>query len=332
MFNNGIQAIHIEPTARCNAKCPMCARTNNNRVLSNQGEITLEQFQNIFPPHLIKDIYQWKWCGNFGDPVVAKDFNNMIAYVIEHNSDANHIISTNAGIRSEKFWNELGELIKKSGPKSHVQFHIDGLEDTNHIYRVGVKWDKLIRNVKAYLNTGAAGAWFYIPFMHNEEQIEEARELSKELGFDEFIVKISSRFPDSKGGFFANGAQLFPPLDPKYNIDDMQVHGELVCFAEVRKEAYVDAWGRFWPCCWTASKFAFNNTFNNDLSKRSIEEITSDPGTDKWIQSLYGDKKSVCNKRCTGQKQHVLDFGGIQKPQKELWGKVTREVIATDRG
>ena len=331
MFNNGISAVHIEPTARCNAACAMCARTNNPNVLNNQGEITLEEFKQHFPPKLLKTIYQWKWCGNFGDPIAAKDLNKMISYIVEHNAEANHIISTNGGIRSEKFWIELGELMKAAGEKSHIQFHIDGLEDTNHIYRVGVKWDKLIRNVKAYISTGAIADWYYIPFMHNEDQIEEARKLSNEIGFRHFAVKISTRFQNSKSGFFENGAQLFPPLDPRYNVDDMQVNGELVCFAEARKEIYIDAWNRFWPCCWTGSKFAKSTSFNNDLKTRSIEQILSDPETDKWINELYSDKKSVCNKRCTGQKQHVVEINNIQRPQKELWGKVTREVIATDR-
>lgn len=331
MLINGFNAVEIEPTSRCNAGCPMCSRTNNPKILDNLGEISLAQFMKFFPPDSVKSIYQWKWCGNFGDPVVAKDFNDMIRYIVDHNPEANHIISTNGGVRNEKFWIELGELIKQSGSKSHVQFHIDGLEDTNHIYRVGVKWSKLIKNVKSYLSTGAYGAWFYIPFFHNEEQIDEARELSEKLGFHDFIVKISARFPGPNKGFFKNGAELFPPLDSRFNIESLQVEGDLVCATEARKEIYVDAWGKFWPCCWTASKFVHSNVIENDLNKRSIQDILNDPEVDKWINDLYKDKKSICNQRCTGKKQHVLEFDGVQRPQKELWGEVSRKVIATDR-
>lgn len=330
MFNKGIDTVHCEPTARCNAACPMCARTNNEQLLANQGEWSFDDFKNYFPPHIVQAVRKWKWCGNFGDPIACKDLILMHEYILEHNPSASFIMSTNGGLRSEKFWSRLGEIYNNNN--SVIEFHIDGLEDTNHIYRVGVKWEKLMRNVKAYIATGAKASWFYIPFFHNEEQIPEAEKMSEKLGFDKFVVKVSARFGSSNRGFFLNGAKLFPPLDPKYNFEKVQVEGgELVCFAEKRKEIYVDAWGRFWPCCWTGSEFAAEgiNEINN-LNHRFLEEIITDPEVDKWIQGLYADKHSVCNKRCTGKGQHMIMADGVQRPQKELWGKVS-QVIATDR-
>lgn len=335
MFDHGIREVHIEPTARCNAKCPMCSRTGRKTILDDQGELTLADFKKYFPPHLLKDIEQWKFCGNFGDPILCKDLIPIHEYILEHSHSPVFILSTNAGVRSTNWWAKLGEIYKRADPTSYVQFHIDGLEDTNHIYRVGVKWDKVMANAKAYLATGAHAAWVFIPFFHNEYQVDEAEQLSKEMGFDEFVVKISARFPDFKSGFFANGSQLFPPIDPRFDIIDMQVKGELVCFAEVRKEIYVDAWGNFFPCCWTASAAKTNSPRGwpmtsdptiNSLNHRTLEEIITDPVMNEWIEKMYADKKSTCNQRCTGHRQHVIEMGGVQTPQKELWG-VSRRVI-----
>lgn len=325
MFLNGIEALHIEPTARCNAMCPMCARTNNSKILDNQGEITIDQFKSFFPPHIIASIKQIKFCGNYGDPAVATDLLEMHKYIWSINSDAKIIISTNGGIRGEDFWTQLG-LLYSEHKSSVVHFHIDGLEDTNHIYRIGVRWDKVVSNATAFIKGGGNAQWFFIPFFHNEHQIEKAETLSKELGFSKFVIKISGRFNDFKKPFKGNGSTLYPPTDSRFNIQSMQVEGELICFAEERKEAYIDAWGRFFPCCWTGSTFFNTNNWPmhhdikiNSLHHRKIEDIISDPVIDTWISSLYNNKKSVCNKRCTGSMQHVIDVEGTQRPQKILW-------------
>ena len=49
------------------------------------------------------------------------------------------------------------------------------------------------RNAKTFLDSGGTGSWVFIVFHHNEHQVEEARELSKRWGFDEFIIKKTSR-------------------------------------------------------------------------------------------------------------------------------------------
>ena len=325
MFVSGVEAVHLEPTARCNAGCPMCARTGNELILGNQGEISYDEFIIYFPEDFVKGLKQFKFCGNYGDPAVANDLLKMHQYLYDINPDIRFIMSTNGGVRPTRYWKELGELYAKS-PQSRMHFHIDGLEDTNHIYRVGVKWEKVIANAHAFISAGGKADWFFIPFFHNEHQVEEAEQIAYDMGFDEFVIKVSARFSDFRKPFSNGSVKIYPPTDNRFNIEGMQVEGPLICFAEKRKEIYVDAWGRLFPCCWTASRF--NNTEGwvqhkdptiNSLRHRSIEEIHADPKIDEWINSLYCNKASVCNKRCTGSYQHVIDIKGQQRPQKELW-------------
>ena len=73
-------------------------------------------------------------------------------------------------------------------------FGIDGLEDTNHIYRQGTVFKQIIRNVKAFIQAGGRAQWDFIVFKHNEHQVEKAGELSKKLGFEIFSIKRSNRF------------------------------------------------------------------------------------------------------------------------------------------
>ena len=56
-----------------------------------------------------------------------------------------------------------------------VIFAIDGLEDTNHLYRVNTNFNKIMENAKAFINAGGIARWDFIAFAHNEHQIEEAK-------------------------------------------------------------------------------------------------------------------------------------------------------------
>ena len=325
-----IDSLHVEITSRCNAKCPMCSRTNNPKILNNLSEIKYNNFVKFFPPEFISKLKKLKFCGNFGDPAIATDLIEIHKYIFEHNKDLIVSISTNGGVRNESFWTKLGEIYA-TNPKSFVEFHIDGLEDTNHIYRDDVKWSKLMNNAKAFIKTGANAKWFFIPFFHNEHQVEQAEKLSDQMGFSEFILKISARFESSKKPFRytdhkGNDKSLYPPTADRFYIDDMQVKGPLICLHKQRKEIYVDSWGYLFPCCWTASLFHKDNNwsikrdkYNISLHFKTIDEILSSKIYNDWLETMYANDKSVCHRRCTGSKIHVLEKNNVKKLQKDLW-------------
>jgi MoaA/NifB/PqqE/SkfB family radical SAM enzyme len=119
-----------------------------------------------------------------------KELPNIIKWFQSHNPNISIDICTNGGVQKPNWWIEIGKLLKQKGK---VVFAIDGLEDTNHIYRINVKWDKILENIKAYISTGASAEWQFIPFKHNDHQVDECRALSKELGFNKFFIKPSHR-------------------------------------------------------------------------------------------------------------------------------------------
>mgnify|MGYP000657292039 CR=1 FL=1 len=67
---------------------------------------------------------------------------------------------------NEEFWKKLA-----SYDRVRVLFGIDGLNDTNHLYRINVNWDALMRNVKSYISNGGTASWQFIVFDHNQHQI-----------------------------------------------------------------------------------------------------------------------------------------------------------------
>jgi len=187
-----VNHLHIELTNRCNAACPMCMRFHQSSPLLRPdlelGEISLDQFKSWFSPEILKKQLLILFCGVHGDPCIAQDTLEITKYIIENSPKTNILFNTNGGMRNPEWWSNLGSTLKDN-PSNWVTFSIDGLEDTNHLYRRNVKWDKLMANVKAFIAAGGRAHWDFLIFKHNEHQIDQARQLAEELGFARFVPK-----------------------------------------------------------------------------------------------------------------------------------------------
>jgi MoaA/NifB/PqqE/SkfB family radical SAM enzyme len=210
-----INAIHLEITNRCNAGCPMCPRyidfgAELNPNLVETG-ITYEKFTKWFDPEFVKQLKRVYACGNYGDPIANKDTLPIYKYLREHNSSTLGLsMHTNGGARTPEWFYELGLLMNSSQRNDYCVFSIDGLEDTNHLYRKNTNFDKIMANVKAYREAGGIAQWDFIVFKHNEHQIETARQLAKDLGFTVFNVKRTTRWFQ-----YEDGAGYFPVKNRK---------------------------------------------------------------------------------------------------------------------
>ena len=195
MYNyKDLEVVHLEMTEACNASCPMCARNLNggevNPYLQNK-ELYIEDIQTIFPVDFVQQLKRIYMCGNYGDPAVAKDTLEAFKYFRENNKDIFLSMHTNGSMKKPEWWAELAQVI---GKKGYVIFGLDGLEDTNHLYRQGTVWKNIMRNVEAFIAAGGRARWDYIVFAHNEHQVDEAEQLSKDMGFEKFQYKKSARF------------------------------------------------------------------------------------------------------------------------------------------
>lgn len=198
-FNyNDLCQLHIELTNACNAACPMCTRFHVNSPLIRPDleieQITLEKFKKYFPADVLHKCEVILFCGVHGDPGMAKDLYEICEYIADTSPDTTIRMNTNGGMRKPEFWAKMGALFARK-LKDHwswsCTFSIDGLEDTNHLYRRNVEWDKLMANVKAFIGAGGRAEWDYLIFKHNEHQIDKAKALSAEMGFYSFIPKKS---------------------------------------------------------------------------------------------------------------------------------------------
>lgn len=329
-YPSTLQILDIEPSSFCNAKCPQCLRESRNGDYNflNQTNIPKDFFEIYFPKDVVKNLKIATFSGNVGEPAMNKHLLDILHWFKSINPDIFLEIYTNGSVQQENWWKNLGNIIEKNG---NVIFAIDGLEDTNHIYRVDVKWSRLIRNVKAYISTGATSTWQFIPFEHNEHQIDEARELSKQLGFTNFKIKISHRSLLNQPQNIKNAIK--PATNPKYAHTGKQLNFikiketeeylnslEVKCYAQDLGNIYINSEGLVFPCCHTASivllpdnmlpknynwileckkDFAFDEI---SLYKNSLDSILNSSTfkkiKDSWSKPLSQGKNPICAAIC----------------------------------
>lgn len=234
MWNGKITQVHWEPTDKCNSACPMCPRYTYEGfeigTLENT-EWTLEGFKKAWPVEFIKDLWKILACGNYGDPCACKEFVDIYEYVREINSGIGLACNTNGSLRTKDWWARLGAVMREDqNPGNYCTFSLDGLEDTNHLYRRNTNWKKIMENAQAFIDAGGIAHWDYIVFEHNEHQVEEARQLALKMGFKNFNVKRTTRwasYTDNKGSYpvYWKGQHLYDLKQPddekfKHNFED----------------------------------------------------------------------------------------------------------------
>jgi MoaA/NifB/PqqE/SkfB family radical SAM enzyme len=175
-------------------------------------------------------------------------------------------------MRNPRWWAELAQQ-----KNILLTFSIDGLEGTNHLYRTGSNWKKIITNAKTFIDAGGQAEWKFLIFEHNQHQIEEAEALAKSIGFVKFSpiptnrswwsgpvwpvkingvyshdIKISNKTPEIKIRepiLALNHYKNFKSVRPKCWLDDNNM--------------YINHLGHVLPCCIQSGK-----TWQTDILSR----------------------------------------------------------------
>jgi molybdenum cofactor biosynthesis enzyme MoaA len=189
-----IREFHVEMTNSCNASCPQCSRNilgGPQNPLIEKAELSLEDIKSIIPPALCPQIEQVMFCGTYGDPIVAKDSLLAVNY-LKSSGTKSVWFYTNASARDSSWWKSMAKIL--TSPNDRLIFSVDGLEDTNHLYRRGTSWDRVFSNMETFIQSGGNARWDFLVFKHNEHQVDLAKEMAKKMGFLEFRLRKTSRF------------------------------------------------------------------------------------------------------------------------------------------
>ena len=315
IFGEAIRDLHLELTSRCTLACPRCQRTADPEQLV-LGDLPLEVVHRELTRAQFPEVAFVNLCGNYGDPIYHPQFHEMLRLFKAQGFKVR--IETNGSYRTPAWWATTATILQRG---DRLTFSIDGLEDTNPVYRVNARWPDIMAAVAA-MRGRAWLIWKMIVFRHNQHQVDAARELAGELGFDEFRLVRSNRF-----GTRWAGAGGIDPLEPDQNwVSDRKQVARAVdrsCVDEVTitprcakgENIFVSSEGYLLPCCYSHifmrqtltapdrhgphDRWFERNREHFNLNRRAAAEILADP---VWLElrRSWGDGTAprVCYRQC----------------------------------
>lgn len=313
MLYDKIHKIEFDLNTKCNSFCPACHRyvledgeLYLNPWIKFNTDLSLDVIEKVFSSHLLVDDVVVDLVGLLGDAIAHSNFFDVIDIIFKHRPNAELTIHTNGGLRNELFFKTLASKLTKN---SAVTFSIDGLEDTNHIYRRQVVWHKVISNITAFVDAGGKAIWKFIVFPWNEHQVDDARQFAQRIGCS-FRVDYDRNDPEDQDAFVkatkfnkraGSTALKYNPF-PLVEIDPQ-------CFND--NSIYINAQGKVVPCCMVNSAlsdaehiseiipFMYDVDPNwNDLSVNSLSDIMHNSWWQKLSDSFESNPCHICRSAC----------------------------------
>ena len=288
-------AFHIEITNKCIIECSNCPRTwlkQKFPKIKQVDEMDIDMLCN-FLEGVTEEVH---FEGNTGDVIYHSKFLELVEKIKK--MQIRIIITTNGSGKRISFWKSLIDLLS---PTDTIMFSVDGLEDTNHIYRKNSKWNTILPAIKLVGESDLQSVWKFIVFKHNEHQIEEARNFSKKLGIDTFKLVKSNRnwSPDYP-------TELIPSKE--YHDDLVEPRGDLLhgkqptgmnpqCLkkGKGKMDAFISVFGDYYPCCYMGShNYQYKSIWNPKLQTFNIKhKRIKDILQNKLVMDFYKSTKSL---------------------------------------
>ena len=181
-FFSGFRGVNIDLSNRCPLECPRCARQFDfrDKGLKVPGnDISIDNFKKV-----VNFFDSVDFEGQYSDPAHHKNFIELLKMSYEKNV---RVEVQNASSAKSKEW-----YIKafKAHPNAYWRFSIDGLPEESKIYRInqdGPKlFDIMVESKKYLINKPT---WQYIIFSYNENSIDAAIALAKEVDVKFYLVQ-----------------------------------------------------------------------------------------------------------------------------------------------
>ena len=310
MFN--VREVHYDITNMCNAACPQCVRTNpltgKTHDYIAKRELSYNDFVKISPPWFIENLDYLYFCGNYGDPLIAKDLIAILDYIWTIKPTLSVKVHSNCSLRNKSWWKKFAHLT--CDKNFTLIASVDGAsQDTQSLYRIGTNFDTIIDNLKYFINYGGNVEWRFIVFKHNEHQVEEAKKLSEEIGCSNFRSYSSNRQ-------FIDGKFEYTYKDKKYTLEQptqsvekkfndrktisfdnlLEAKATIDCIAKKTRSIFIDFEGNVMPCCHYGIRLYTNRRGTNDVNGEPVVQETIDNfGNDKFNALELGLETALDN-------------------------------------
>ena len=273
-------SISFEPTTSCNLRCPECpsglrAFTRPTGMLENQF---FRQTIDEMHKELLYLIFYFQ-----GEPYLNPAFLDMVQYA------ASRKIYTATSTNAHYLTDENARKTVESG-LDRLIISIDGTtQEVYEQYRVGGRLDKVLagaKNIvkwKKTLNSSKPFVVFqFLVVKPNEHQIDDVKQLAKEVGVDDVWFKTAQIYDYEK-----DPHQLIPTIDKysryKKKGDVYEPKNKLANHCWKLWHANVITWdGLVVPCCFdkdaqhqlgNLKEMSFRETWNNESYKMFRKQL-----------------------------------------------------------
>lgn len=293
-----LPSLHLETTNRCTLACPRCPRT---LMLEKFGKKSLpikdidldylDQFIDISLDNI-------RFCGTYGDPIYHHNFLDLIN--LSKNKANKLTIVTNGSFRTQQWWKSILENLTSN---DEIIFSIDGVPENFNEYRINGNWQSILIGINECVKSSVQVTWKYIPFSFNEQNINEAEKLAKELGIDNFKINFSDRWDKDdwlkpkNQDLLGNRSSLRDEF--KYQ-EKRNLNVDPKC--KTHQEHYVNAEGYYMPCCYMSDyRFYYKSEWWKNKNEYSIQNTKLSEQIEKFnifYKKINIDKPNYCVFNC----------------------------------
>ena len=319
--------LQLELSSMCNALCLGCQRVDPNTYntvhpsIPKKEMISVDTIYKLISSPRMSTVEEIQFCGTIDEPLMHPQFMDIIDTMYKTNPELEIEIHTNGSLRSTNYWKDLAVKLSKFR-KHKVLFGIDGLTDTHSIYRQQTDFETIIKNASHFIQSGGNAQWQYLIFPWNKHQVEEARDMSKQLGFKQFKTRNDRSGVSEEGLKRIKEIQEYPVTSIMGSDASVYNGYKIRCMNHEEDMYHVSYDGRLWPCCYFGNvRYMGPKLYNefkqrifgvygedfNLLTKHTVEEILdSDLYTNDLIESWNNpvgcsskDKVNRCAMSCS---------------------------------
>ena len=280
-------AVSIEPTTACNLHCPECP-TGAKIIQRPSGSIGIEEFDRILSKLPEETAYLTLYFQ--GEPFLNRHFFSMVKLakqrrMIVATSTNGHFIDSN----------NASKIIASGLDK--IIISLDGADEETYLnYRRGGDFEKVISGIrnlseerKEQKSSSPLIVLQFLVFRQNQMQINQVRQLGKELGADVLEIKTAQHYN------FRHGNDLMTTID-KYSRYRKNKSGGFELKKKLRNRcrrmwtSCVITWdGNVVPCCYDKdAKHSYGNILEKDF-----DQIWKAEGAQEFRKRLWRSRKQI---------------------------------------
>ena len=295
--NNGFQnkGGDLDITNKCTLQCPTCARGNFN-YKSNDipgGHLTIEECQDLTDYFSALTLN-----GTYGDPIFNPNLIQMLRIACSKNV---HVSISNAASQRPMSW--YIEAFR-ANPNAEWRFGIDGLPYQSFVHRINQIGEHLFDVMKTASEMGIKCIWQYIVFKYNEDKIDEAIQMSKDIGVD-LEINYSGRY-----------TEFLKPTNT-FDIEEDKEEFRPKCLTETQERLpFVATNKQVLPCCWLDADVLHGKQVDkryeplldasNNLNNNKVKDIVNSKAWNDFFDKITnGDVPDFCKSKCSSKMKNT---------------------------